>query len=392
MTDELGEQNKEKNDQPHHFPSVDDAKPVEEGGPIARAGFNYQDEVAVSFLLDMLQDPSILRIHYETHDDILVVCDGSEQGTCVAEFIQVKAGEPDKLWSVADLCQRKSGKPGTSIYEKSLARDAYSEQSRFRILTLRPVRNELKVLTSTPGSTGREPGCERLTTLEARIENRVESVISPKGNGCAHWLENCYWDQRHDEATVRDRNRLRVFQIAANKLLAESIDVLLDDLRAWVKRAGAAKWEPDRDKKIIHRKDLCDWWASKIQELTETSGPSGGKLVRKMKAASLPDDTVNLAVDLRRSYSERLRTSRYAEADDVQDILDRVKAEANSLRARYVAGEIDLDGLGFHALCLARMNAINDERPDGSPNRSAFLQGCLYDIADRCLLRFERLA
>lgn len=55
------------------YPSVDDAKPMEEGGPIARKGFNYQDEIAVSFLLDMMDDQSIIKIHCETHDDILIV-------------------------------------------------------------------------------------------------------------------------------------------------------------------------------------------------------------------------------------------------------------------------------------------------------------------------------
>ena len=51
------------------WPSIDHAKPSEEGGPIARTGFNYQDEVAVSFLIDMLSDSEILKIHLETHDD-----------------------------------------------------------------------------------------------------------------------------------------------------------------------------------------------------------------------------------------------------------------------------------------------------------------------------------
>ena len=63
-----------------------------------------------------------------------------------------------------------------------------------------------------------------------------------------------------------------------------------------------------------------------------------------------------------------------------------------SLRARLFAGQLDLNGVGFHALCLDRMDAANGERPAGSEDRSAFLKGCMYDIADRCLLRFARPA
>ena len=55
------------------FPSVDDVKPSEEGGPTARIGFSYQHEVTVGLALDMLADPNIIKLHCETHDDVVVV-------------------------------------------------------------------------------------------------------------------------------------------------------------------------------------------------------------------------------------------------------------------------------------------------------------------------------
>src|SRR5215216_4352735 len=84
------------------WPSIDDHHPDEEGGPTARAGLSYQDEVVVSLFLDMVADESILRIHCETHDDVVVkrLMNGKE----VVEYVQVKSNEPDKLWSVADMC------------------------------------------------------------------------------------------------------------------------------------------------------------------------------------------------------------------------------------------------------------------------------------------------
>ena len=72
---------------PAELPSVNDVRPREEGGPLARVGFSYQDEVAVAFCIEMLNDPSLLKIHCETHDDILlfrVADDGPN-----AEFVQV---------------------------------------------------------------------------------------------------------------------------------------------------------------------------------------------------------------------------------------------------------------------------------------------------------------
>ena len=50
----------------------------------------------------MIKDDSIQKVHCETHDDIVVrrlVVDAE-----TVEYIQVKSNEPDKLWSVADMC------------------------------------------------------------------------------------------------------------------------------------------------------------------------------------------------------------------------------------------------------------------------------------------------
>lgn len=376
------------------WPSVDYSKPLEEGGPTARKGFNYQDEIAVSFLLDMMEDQSIIKIHCETHDDILIVrATDDGDGKC-AEYVQVKATEPDQLWTVSVLCQRNYGKEGTSVVERSLAHDAHQEQARFRILTLRQVSTELKILTNPVGSVGREPGCEGLKALKEKIDKKLPNLVSPKGNDCMFWLDYCYWDERHDEETIRNNNKFRIFKInsaQSNTLLPDAIDSLLVDMRAWVKEAGAAKWEPDRDKKIITRDQLTEWWDQRVSELTSAEGASGGKLARKMKAAHLAQDIIALAGDLRRRYARTVRTQRYADVDNTEELLGRVMAEVITLRSRYSAGLLDVDAPTFHSMCLEKMDVINGERQPDEPDRSSFLKGCLYDIADRCLVRFERM-
>lgn len=379
----------------HEWPSVDDAKPMEEGGPDARKGFNYQDEIAVSFFLDMMEDQSIVKIHCETHDDILIVRATEDTNQNRAEYVQVKATEPNQLWTIATLCQRTDGKKGTSVLERSLAHDCHKEQSCFRILTLRQVSADLKILTNPVRSVGREPGCDGLKTLKADIDKKHPGLLSPKGNDCSFWLENCHWDERHNVEAIRNHNKLRVFQFSSsqnNTLLPDATDSLLDDMRRWVKEAGGAFWNPDRDKKIITREQLLIWWDQRVAELTSGGGASSGKLVRKMKNAYLPSDVINLAVDLRRRYTKHLRTPRYTDDDNTEELQNRVRAEVISLRSRYTAGQLEVDSPTFHAMCLDRMDVINSERPAGEPDRSSFLKGCLYEIADRCLLRFDRMA
>jgi len=374
------------------FPSVDDVRPVEQGGPIARQGFTYQDEVAVSFVIEMLQNPALLRVHCETYDDILLVRAGQDGNE--AEFVQVKGGEIDKLWSIADLCRRDGGVAGSSIYETSIARDAHKEPARFRIVTLRPVMGDLQFLTHPCGSPGREPANRQVRDVTSEIERRCPDASSRKGNRVDFWLERCVWDVRHDLAAVARANEIALLRLAAREqrhLLPEQVDSLLEELRRWVKTAGEARWEPDRVKKILARENLRDWWERRADELRSGAGsPAGGKLVEKLRDAGIGDEIIALAVDLRRAYSAAVRASHYMVDRDGPHLQGRVKSELMGLRAQYAAGQIDTNGVAFHALCLDRLEAINRERPQGTDHQAAFLQGCMYDIADRCLHRFAR--
>lgn len=374
------------------WPSVDDAFPDEEGGPVARTGFNYQDEIAVSLLLDMLECPDIEKIHCETHDDILVVRTDQVAEERIAEFVQVKAGEPDHLWSVPAICQRKKSKPGTSIFETSLGRDRHIEKARFRIVTLRDVNSELKLLTYEPDAPARQLTSAHCKALLAAIEQRCTGWKSRKGNCTDYWIANCRWDVRHSEAAVKEQNHLRIIQISGHEgrqLLLDQADLLLNELRRRAKTAGDAKWKSERHKKIITRAALRSWWETRTEDLISgASSPSGGKLRGKMEEATLPQDVVELAVDLRRRYAKSSRTPRYMESELGESLQDRVKSEVLSLRSQLVAGELDLGGPSFHALCLARLDAINAAREPGADDQSAFLKGCMYDIADRCMMRF----
>lgn len=384
------------NDDPNielvEWPSVDDAFPEEEGGPVARTGFSYQDEIAVSLLLDMLECPEIEKIHCETHDDILVVRGDDVEAQRIAEFVQVKAGEPDSLWSVASICRRKNHRPGTSMFETSLSRDQHKEEARFRMVTLRDVNSELKPLTYKPNAPGRHLDSAGCKALLVAIEQRCTGWKSKKGNGPDYWIANCSWDVRPKKSAVQDQNLLRLIQIGAREgrqLLWDQADLLLNDLRARAKAAGDAKWRSERSKKIITRSMLRSWWEKRTEDIIwGASSPSGGRLRDKMEEATLPTDVVELAVDLRRRYAKSSRTPRYMELERGEILQDLVKSKVLTLRSKLLAGELDLTGPGFHELCLKHLDAINAARELGAEDQSAFLMGCMYDIADRCMLRF----
>jgi hypothetical protein len=97
-----------------------------------------------------------------------------------------------------------------------------------------------------------------------------------------------------------------------------------------------------------------------------------------------------MATDLRLGYASAVRTSRYMDGRESLKLTERVKSELLTLRALHTAGTLSADGPSFHALCIQRMDEINQQRPADVEDHSAFLKGCMYDITDRCLHRFAR--
>ena len=328
------------------LPSVDDVAPSEEGGPIARSGFNYQDEIGVSFLIDMLEDASVLKIHFETHDDIVFV--RAVDSRIVAEFVQVKAGEINKLWSAADLCHRDQG-VGSSILEISLGRDAHREESRFRLVTLRSVNKDLKSLTFPLGSPGRQAKDPGVIALLAELKRRIPDYLSKKRNGFDYWLERCFWEVCHDEEVVRAKNANRLMRLSARdgpRLLVEQVDQLLEELRLWVKDAGAARWRSHREKKIVTQTQIRAWWGHRTRELIAgATSASGRKLARKMEEAGLSEEQIQMAVDLRLDYARTVRTSRYMDTAQSERLQGQAKSALTSLRARLIARQLEVDGL-----------------------------------------------
>jgi Cap4 dsDNA endonuclease len=294
----------------------------------------------------MLETPALLKVHCETHDDVVLIRQSEEPQKGVAEYVQVKASEQDKLWSVADLCKQKKATAGTSVFEISLGRDKHEEASIFRLVTLRPVVRALKPLTYPFTARSCLSSSDALKALCTDLDTSFPGITSPKGNGVSFWLDNCFWDQRDSEKAVRKDNLVRLIKLGdpeGRPLLVEPAEVLLLELRAMAKAAGDAKWDPDRDKKIILRESLRSWWEQRTSELIEgAAATSGGKLAVKMADAGMPREIIGLAIEMRRGYAAETRASRYLEPDEAGHLQRRVQSEVLSLQARFIAGQIDL--------------------------------------------------
>jgi hypothetical protein len=191
-----------------------------------------------------------------------------------------------------------------------------------------------------------------------------------------------------DHRTPYRRNLLRVIKLSVKDgrtLLPEQAETVLGELRSRAKAAGDAKWSSGKENKILERAALLLWWEKRLQELTDGAGSaSGGKLAGKMNSAQLPSQIIGLAKELRRDYSSVSRISRYSPPEDEDELRSKVKGKVQSLQSFLICGELSADGVQFHDLCLKAMDEINSEWLPGTPDRAAFLKGCMYDIADTC--------
>lgn len=106
----------------------------------------------------------------------------ARQSTSPAQYAQIKAEEPDQLWTVATLCAKKKT-VGSSLFETSLRRDKHAEIARFRIVTPRQPARALKPLTFAFGAEARAADTQEMTALAADIAQRFPQAQSPKGNG-----------------------------------------------------------------------------------------------------------------------------------------------------------------------------------------------------------------
>lgn len=307
------------------WPSVDVSQPTEQGGPIARAGFTYQDEIVVGFPDGDARRPHRPEGACDTHDDAIVIREFADTTALIAEYVQVKAEEPDQLWTVAALSEKKKT---VSLFETSVGRDKHLEVARFRIVTLRQPAKALKPLTYAFDSEARAADAQEMVQLQTDLETRFPDAKSPKGNGCGFWLAHCHWDVRYDHKAVINDNRRRLMTLAMQAgctLMLDQLDALLEELRLMAKIAGDAKWVPDRAEKIVTRARIITWWTQKLEELVDgAKRAAGGKLAEKLAAASLPDEIIALALEMRLDYAAAIRTPRYQESDDVAQLQWRV--------------------------------------------------------------------
>jgi predicted transcriptional regulator len=363
------------------------------GGTPARLGFNVQDHVAASYCIRMLFDPELQEIWCEAHDDITLIWNraaGQE-----VEFVQVKKEELNQLWSLSKLCQPDSEsktKVGTSILERSLAQHRCAEPCWFRIVTSRDVMEELRGLTYAVDSHERSQCKQKLDALADSAAKKVNGFTSPNGEGCSFWVHRASWEVIHTADAVEARNRIKVaeeLERTGPLLMSDQIAELYRKLVKLVFDAGLSTTSAG---KKLTREKVLNWIYTTANALAHPATVSGTRMSEKMKAASLPAETIEAARDSRWRYRQRVLNPQYASPPDHRGVEGEVVANLNMLLARLDTGDYGDDGPQFHKRCLQKLEDIYMSDPTAKQLGLAFLQGCMYNVTDRCGHRFIRVS
>lgn len=374
-----------------------DLDPLEEGGPIARKGFAYQDHVAAGKCLDMLLDGGPTQVWCEAEDDIVLVW--VIQGEEWFEFVQVKSNELDKLWSLADLCKpgpATEDGPGACIIEKSLAHDRGDGNCRFRIVTCREPNSDITALKLDRDNEARTAKDGDLETLVTAVEARLGGCKSANGNGVGFWVRMTVWEHKASISDIENENLVKLDTILhrESRLLApDQKRELYVKLTQKVFDASLARGKAHREAKRIKAAALRDWL---LQQATEMARPaSAGRsdvLEGKLKDAGYQPgtDEIETAKEQRRNYRIELLQPRFLDVGDRAVVEMEVQARLCRLKSQLDNGEFPDTGVQFHARCLKELEAMRDHLPTQKKPLVGLLYGLMYDIMNRCQHRLVR--
>lgn len=272
--------------------SIFTLQPLEEGGPIARGGFLYQDHVAAAFCLEILTNEGLRAIWCETQDDL--VLDRLTDGNGIAELVQVKSDAFDQMWSTAKLYERKirdkQKQAGTSIVERQLARDRGDEPVSFRLVTLRDVNDDLSCLKKAPGKRDNDDLAKQTILVEA-LAKELGNCVSPGGRDLNYWAAHMLCDVRESREALEGKNLLTLLNYLNSVLnqaclLSQAREVYADIIEM-VRACAEARWAAGPELKRIRRNDFLAWFKERAARIPPSFRPDQAQELVHLERESL---------------------------------------------------------------------------------------------------------
>jgi Cap4 dsDNA endonuclease len=372
--------------------SIHSLLPFESGGRSARQGFAYQDHIGASFCIDLLGNTTINEIWFENLDDLTLI--HNKNDSTIVEFVQVKATHPTSRWSFANLTFKDSGS-GQSIFEKSFNQCRCVEPIKIRIVTCYDVNDELNILTHYLDSPIRLNKTDKINILEKQfIKKFGESFCSPNGLTIREWIDCCYWDKRPDSVEALESSNkiaLETSLKAKNIVLQpEYRNELYEQILNQVMGASTTDIKKYPNCFRLTKDGFQKWLDERIADF-QFKNRGLNALESKMIDAGFDNEEIETAKELRWAYRETSFNNDFCEPSDLKLMENEILARVQSLKTQRYKNAITLDGVSFHNLCLENIDDVlqsNRLRTKDIPEHLGY--GYLYEITDRCLIRFVK--
>ena len=243
---------------------IDATAASDAGGVAGRRGQKHQDHVAASFIIDMIDNPSMLQVECETADDVTIrwLIDG----VAINEYVQVKTTDGDVKWSVKELTTRDKSRSGTSIAERSLACDAHDETPLFRLVTVREPRGNLAHFKLPRHK--RVDLSDKIALAAEPFRKKFPDFKSKNQRTLANWAEGLLWQVEHSMDKLADRNKLELLKLAnrdGERPVFGEVEASYLALLNIVIDAGDASRVFAADEKCIPRAEAVGWWKGQVQ-------------------------------------------------------------------------------------------------------------------------------
>ncbi|MCX2432825.1 dsDNA nuclease domain-containing protein [Pedobacter sp. GR22-10] len=363
--------------------SIRTLKPAEVGGRIARKGFEYQDHIAVKFLLDILSGKPISEIWIEGEDDIVLLYPNGKN--CIVEMVQVKSNDLDSRWTVPKMYSLE-------LLAKSISRGRCDEQVTYRIITCTDVDPTLSFLKTEISDKARNN-----TSIPSLIKtHKSKLALIPanlKGENVSDWFSKCVWQVNSKLEGLRAENIIyleKCLHEKYNLILAPDQKIeIYQKLLSFTSSAGVG------DNKHHFTDDEIIAMFDKM--MAELAAPLKGteKLKKKLAAAKLPKGTLEAAKEFRWQFEMEVMNHNFYGQSQINLSKNRIHILIQDLKLAYDNGDkFDIDGKffpitsdsQFHKYCWDQVKILALELHISEE----IALGCMYDNANRCTHRFTK--
>ena len=177
------------------------------------------------------------------------------------------------------------------------------------------------------------------------------------------------------------------------RLKPENRDRLYDLLMRKISKASHKRPFASRSVFKLTQAELQDWMRENARELVNGPNPAD-KLGSKLEEAGVPMADIDAARELKRMYNAERRDNDFCEPDDLKAMEAIILGKVNMLQRKQYNPATEETPLGFYNTCVTTAVEQLSRRRFVDENGEMLIdewvaEGYLYEVVDRCQLRFR---